>query len=124
MRHTLVDHQGGDDGEHHGHTDHDGRERGDPVARGAHTPGLSCLRAPGPIHEGAELCRAAGLLSFVLFAHAFEPSGSLQVTTGQSGKSQLLCAGPASAGRAPTGRIPALLTSRESTITLLVRTTN
>jgi two-component system, OmpR family, sensor histidine kinase KdpD len=55
----LADHDGGDDGEQHGHADHGCRQCGDPVAWRAHGPGLSRLRAPRPIHEGAELCRAA-----------------------------------------------------------------
>ncbi len=62
-REPLTDNGKGDQGEHDRHPDHNRGEHRDAVTRRAHTPGLSRLRAPRPIHEGAELCGAARAVS-------------------------------------------------------------
>src|SRR6516164_7323006 len=67
----LADDGKSDQGEHEGHPDHYGGEHRDAVTRRVHAPGLSRLRAPRPIHEGAELCGAARAVRAVMFAHAW-----------------------------------------------------
>src|SRR5215469_4645318 len=81
---ALADYREGDQGEHNGHPDHYRGEHRDAVARRVHAPGLSRLRAPRPIHEGAELCGAARAVRAVMFAHAWDCSGIPQVRTGYS----------------------------------------
>src|SRR5262249_56893151 len=119
----LADHQGSDEREQDGHADHHGHQRGDPAARRAHAPGLSCLRAPRTIHEGAELCRATRLLGLVLFAHASNLAEVCR-SGGANRTSQPLPAGVAPGGREPTRPNPAPPPKRESTTTPFVPTTN
>src|SRR5215469_2466179 len=80
----LADNGKSDQGEHYRHPDHNRGEHRHAVTRGVHTPGLSRLRAPRPIHEGAELCGAARAVRAVMFAHAWDCSGIPQVRTGYS----------------------------------------
>src|SRR6516164_9378715 len=83
---ALADNGKSDQGEHDRHPDHDREEHRHAVTRGVHTPGLSRLRAPRPIHEGAELCGAARAVRAVLFAHAWDCSGTPQVRAGYSAR--------------------------------------